>query len=363
MPVGAFRKVGVYRFVLHFYDDYADGYKNHCFKPALEVNAINIFWPVVWIRGCYAGTDWFGVWVNMRSFRNLINPKGIKTVLLNPVSKTGNPDDDLPSVQKYIWDQIIASARSGNLKPFTKRAAVNGTFFNHNNYPYAPQGHVGTGNGWPGNDIQQHRWAFGITEDLNFVKERMIQTSQGLYTVPPKIKSNPFGLSGIGCLISDGSPIYDPNQTCQGYEYLDGKYARTLIAWTENSDHFFMIWADGGLFGRQRGWTWQEARDFLREGLPLYMQQRHFMNIRIHNGILLDGGSHSDIIFIGVLQPPTNINHLSDEEIKRIFRNLPYNIVEVHDIANKEIQEHLLYWRGVGYDRGNRSLVQVYILP
>ena len=30
---------GTYRFVLHFYDDYADSYKNHKVKAALEVNA------------------------------------------------------------------------------------------------------------------------------------------------------------------------------------------------------------------------------------------------------------------------------------------------------------------------------------
>ncbi|MCS7277972.1 MAG: hypothetical protein NZ531_03895 [Aquificaceae bacterium] len=31
-------KAGTYRFVLHFYDDYADSYKNHQVKAALEVN-------------------------------------------------------------------------------------------------------------------------------------------------------------------------------------------------------------------------------------------------------------------------------------------------------------------------------------
>ena len=36
---------GTYRFVLHFYDDYADSYKNHKVKAALEVNAIES--PVV----------------------------------------------------------------------------------------------------------------------------------------------------------------------------------------------------------------------------------------------------------------------------------------------------------------------------
>ena len=39
VPVKLMSKPGTYRFVLHFYDDYADSYKNHQVKAALEVNA------------------------------------------------------------------------------------------------------------------------------------------------------------------------------------------------------------------------------------------------------------------------------------------------------------------------------------
>ena len=39
IPVKVMEKVGTYRFVLHFYDDYGDSYKDHEPKPALEVNA------------------------------------------------------------------------------------------------------------------------------------------------------------------------------------------------------------------------------------------------------------------------------------------------------------------------------------
>ena len=38
VPVSVMEKAGTYRFVLHFYDDYADSYKNHKVKAALEVN-------------------------------------------------------------------------------------------------------------------------------------------------------------------------------------------------------------------------------------------------------------------------------------------------------------------------------------
>jgi len=38
VPVSLMEKAGTYRFVLHFYDDYADSYRNHQVKAALEVN-------------------------------------------------------------------------------------------------------------------------------------------------------------------------------------------------------------------------------------------------------------------------------------------------------------------------------------
>jgi hypothetical protein len=40
VPVSLMDKAGTYRFVLHFYDDYADSYRNHQVKVTLEVNAI-----------------------------------------------------------------------------------------------------------------------------------------------------------------------------------------------------------------------------------------------------------------------------------------------------------------------------------
>jgi hypothetical protein len=39
VPIKVMEKAGTYRFVLHFYDDYGDSYKDHEVKPALEVNA------------------------------------------------------------------------------------------------------------------------------------------------------------------------------------------------------------------------------------------------------------------------------------------------------------------------------------
>jgi len=44
VPVKLMSKPGTYRFVLHFYDDYADSYKDHQVKPALEVNGEFLIW-------------------------------------------------------------------------------------------------------------------------------------------------------------------------------------------------------------------------------------------------------------------------------------------------------------------------------
>ena len=40
VPVSLMEKAGTYRFVLHFYDDYTDSYRNHQVKAASEVNAL-----------------------------------------------------------------------------------------------------------------------------------------------------------------------------------------------------------------------------------------------------------------------------------------------------------------------------------
>jgi hypothetical protein len=42
VPVEVMEKAKPYRFVLHFYDDYADSYKDHKPKASLEVNAVEV---------------------------------------------------------------------------------------------------------------------------------------------------------------------------------------------------------------------------------------------------------------------------------------------------------------------------------
>jgi len=38
VPVSVMDKVDIYKFVLHFYDDYADNYRNYQIKALLELN-------------------------------------------------------------------------------------------------------------------------------------------------------------------------------------------------------------------------------------------------------------------------------------------------------------------------------------
>ncbi|MCR6624678.1 MAG: hypothetical protein NDF58_08910 [archaeon YNP-LCB-024-027] len=248
--------------------------------------------------------------VNIPLLKLYLN-KGIKTLEFTPYSNTGDSDKDLPSVQHYVWSQIIASAKAGTLKKDTCRVAVNGTFFNHKQYPYELQGRVGTGSWpWRGQAIPKQRWAFGISSSLSFEKERMQPTSSGNHNVPyydvPSNWGYPFGLSGIGCLVDNGNKIFDPNIACEGFEKMDGRYARTLIAWTKDRKHFFMIWAKSDYYDFRimdpfdpswgEGWTWIEARDFLLDALPYYYDYTAIVpenwkppkRFDIYQGLLLD---------------------------------------------------------------------------
>ena len=284
-----------------------------------------------------------------------------------------DPDKDLPSVQHYVWSQIIASARAGTLKKDTCRAAVNGTFFNHSQYPYELQGRVGIGSWpWSGKEIPKQRWAFGInlSEKKPFEKEQMQLTGSDNYDVPSSWKGRyPFGLSGIGCLVNDGKKILDPDTACKEFTKMDGRYARTLIAWTKDQKHFFMIWSKGDYFNFAgltdpydpywgEGWTWIEARDFLLDYLPYLLDYpvivsenwRPQKRFDIYQGLLLDGGSHSDIIYIRAWKDVPALTG-TDEDIKRKLRQR-YG-VEVHDNESD----------GGIYRRGNRSAVQAYLVP
>jgi hypothetical protein len=182
-----------------------------------------------------------------------------------------------------------------------------------------------------------------------------------LYDVPKHLKEYPFGLSGIGCLVDNGEGISDPDTACQGFNKMNGRYARTLIAWTKDQKHFFMIWAKGDYYYLWwlswlpwfrkpidppwgEGWSWTEARDFLLEYLP----KRY--KVDIYQGLLLDGCSHSDIIYIRALKDVPVLTG-TDKQIKKRLRER-YG-VEVHDNESD----------GGIYRRGNRSAVEAYIVP
>jgi hypothetical protein len=167
-------------------------------------------------------------------------------------------------------------------------------------------------------------------------------------------------------LVDNGNKIFDPNIACEGFEKMDGRYARTLIAWTKDQEYFFMIWAKGDYYdflGLKdpfdpywgEGWTWREARDFLLDALPYYPAivlkwnpPKRFFDI--YQGLLLDGGSHSDIIYIRARKDVPVVTG-TDEQIKKYLRER-YG-VEVHDNESD----------GGIYRRGNRSAVQAYIVP
>jgi len=325
VPVSVMDKAGTYRFVLHFYDDYADSYKNHQVKAALEVNqTTRPLPPIVYISGTYTTRNirWHGAWCRIPSRVQK------RTRYLTPWQTVIN------------W--IINNTPDGS---GIVRAGVNGGFFGDSTLI----GHVGTGAGWPGNNMLIKRWNFGmeLTGSHRFI-DRMVLApgTRSTYTLHPNVRNFPYGLSGIGVLIwggrgrtldddNDGRPdeddLDDPNKD---RHYTDSEQVdndgdglinedpdwpytrsgittrpRTAIAWDDRG-HFYLIVFEGD--GNQ-GVTWQETVDFFRTELPRWMRDDlpNFVanepayegarvspqNITIQDAIMLDGGSSTQFIW------------------------------------------------------------------
>lgn len=208
------------------------------------------------------------------------------------------------------------------------------------------------GGSWVGNDIAKKRWAFGINTGPSFAHARMTQATSGsLYTVPPNVKALPYGLSGIGCLIDNGTTITDPEVGLEGFSsQLTVNRARTIVAWTEKGDHFFMIMANEWLrFAFLEGWEWDESLNFLKNHLPSYMESHtkgkyKASQIQIHTAMMLDGGSHGDIIYIRIKQKPNLTSNMTLEEQKEAVKA----VSEFHE---------------AGGNKDNRSTVYGFVLP
>ncbi|MFA0743060.1 MAG: hypothetical protein DFNUSKGM_003193 [Candidatus Fervidibacter sacchari] len=281
VPVRVMEKPGTYRFVLHFYDNYADSYKNHQVKPALEVNQMVTWLPIIYIHGTYENTPWHGAWCNNLAIINketFYIANGIRVV----------PHDTDPGFVRGATPD-----RSGFI-----RAGVNGGLFDL--YTHALVGHVGIGSSWTGNDIRRHRWGYGMRlQGADFLIERMVPTGTGYYTIPPGVRNYPYGLTGIGCLIRAGTPeVLDNQDNWPGGTLRD---ARTLIAWDQRN--FFLIVCeredtDGNLQnGYERGWTWQHTINFLTQELPTYMRNNWRINVRIQGAMMLDGGGSTQFLY------------------------------------------------------------------
>ena len=330
VPVKLMSKPGTYRFVLHFYDDYADTYKNHQVKAALEVNQRVVpLPPIVYISGNYQGVTWHGAWCHVPS----------------RVHKT----------TRYLanrWQTVIDWVENNTPEGSgIVRAGVNGGFYSGN----AIIGHVGTGGSWPGNNMLIRRWNFGMTETGTgrFI-DRMVLLSgtRATYTLHRGVRNYPYGFSGIGVLIWGGQPMNvgddgvrrgvdddgdgrvdederEPRPPAppgrdqdQVDDDGDGQFnedpswpywwrdrPRTAIAWDDRG-HFYLIVFEGD---DNRGVTWQETVDFFRTELPRWMRQDLPMFvanepayggamvapqiITVQDAIMLDGGSSTQFIW------------------------------------------------------------------
>ncbi|MEM2368146.1 MAG: phosphodiester glycosidase family protein [Candidatus Bathyarchaeia archaeon] len=259
VPVSVMDKVGTYRFVLHFYDDYADSYKNHQVKAALEVNQRYLQLPIVYIHGEFAGSEWYGAWCRMPSQVHKLTHR------FNPAQSRG-----------------AVNFATNNTGKGQIRAAVNGGFFTLDKEGNVRMlGEVGTGivGNWEEDaPYPLRRWCFGMHEKgSNFGIALMEPRPDGVhYRVAQSIENTyPFGLSGIGNL----------RQRDSTWPSLDGDVHRTAVAWTRRG-YFFLIIA--------RAWTWDDTYRFFfsndRGSLIDYMQRQFNENISIANAVMLDGG-------------------------------------------------------------------------
>jgi hypothetical protein len=280
-------KAVIYRFVLHFYDDYADSYKNHQIKSTLEVNQFAYFLPILYIEGVYQGTKWQGVWCQYSVDRatRFVNPPDSVRNRINGITQVGSS---------------------------TVAAGVNGTFFDPSTF--ALVGHVGTGAQWIGNDITRHRWAYGDKGyKPDWIIERMQQvTGTNTYTIPSGVRKYPFGLTGIGCLINGGTPT--PFNQQDWHVSRDWRDAWTIVAWGEseylygnkkfkNKENFFLIICQRGGTrgdtGYSQGWTWDDAVNFLIKELPSFIKRNatNVTSLTIIGAMMLDGGSSTQFVF------------------------------------------------------------------
>jgi len=293
VPVNMIGKGGIYRFVLHFYDDYADSYKNHQIKVALEVNAIERWYPITYHSGKYKDSVWYVAWCRapqMVSKKTFFKESGTNVI-----------------------DEVKGETPKGSGKV---AAGVNGGFF----YSGHLIGEVGTDSGWKGNPMDFCRWAFGMNEKgwgHNVV--RMVSSSDGKYVAPKELKEKYiYGLSGIGALIHEGKALFvdknnDGKVDDDAYfmdDDLDGKVdedpkndkdddgdgkkdedpqwpdvlakrQRTALAW--GSKYFFLISAEN--------WTWDETVTFCQDELPKLVKELYpKIDIKIINAVMLDGG-------------------------------------------------------------------------
>jgi hypothetical protein len=275
--------------------------------------------PIVYISGTFTNRKvrWHGAWCRLP-------PRVYKTTRY------------LPNQWQTVIDWVINNTPEGN---GIIRTGVNGGFFSGG----IIIGHVGTGEGWPGNNMLIRRWNFGmdLTGTRRFV-DRMVLLSgtRATYTLHSNVRNFPYGLSGIGVLIWSGaernlnddddgdtdeddreeggdSQQVDNDKDGQFNEDPDWPYTtgeittrpRTAIAW-DNRGHFYLIVFEGDSI---RGVTWQETVEFFRTELPRWMREElpSFVanepayegarvapqNITIQDAVMLDGGSSTQFIW------------------------------------------------------------------
>jgi len=128
----------------------------------------------------------------------------------------------------------------------------------------------------------------------DFGIERMTEvagSSPPEYTLPTSIRNRfPYGLSGIGCLIRNGTEV--PKDQQAGWPSVDSKVPRTAVAWSATGQSFFLI--------AGTSWTWDETVSFLKTELVNLIKAKNpngMRNLTIHGAMMLDGGASTQFVY------------------------------------------------------------------
>jgi len=249
--------------------------------------------PMEVITGTYNGNDWAAVWSKLD---------------LGPANVSAKNETDFKSGWTDIKNYVIQTAPVGGNKGVRYSAAINGNFFfflGSDKTCTSIKGFVGRGaSPWDCGTFTKNlgsdggnRWGFGVTTNgPQHVTGHDVEDASGYYPTNT-VQQSPYGygMNNVSFLFANGAPQDDAT-----WPYHDNRKARSLLVWSKDQKHLFMIvvaypvW--NPLTGTNAGLTWSDTIDFVRTSLKAAVGKK-LPNFDIGDAIMLDGGSSTQLSF------------------------------------------------------------------